>query len=167
MQRLLEACAFAARLHAGARHKGHAGHPYINHAIDVALRSSRSAEADEVLVIAALLHDTVEKAGATQEQIEAVFGADVARLVAEVTHPPADSAEGLSPAAQRLRLADKASNLAALTSSAPGEWDRSALADYLSRADRVAESCRAVDPELAAAYDEASGAARAALARPD
>ncbi|ULB08630.1 HD domain-containing protein [Cereibacter azotoformans] len=166
MQRLLEACAFAARLHAGARQKGHAAHPYINHPIDVALRVARSPAADEVLVLAALLHDTVEKAGATQEQIEALFGPEVARLVAEVTDPPEEDARGLSPSAQRLRLADKASNLAALTSSGPGEWDPEALAAYLSRADRVAQACRATDPVLAAAYDEAAASAHAALAPP-
>ncbi|MCE6959040.1 HD domain-containing protein [Cereibacter sphaeroides] len=163
MQRLLEACAFAARLHAGARQKGHEGHPYINHVIDVALRASLSGAADETLVTAALLHDTVEKAGATPEQIAALFGQDVARLVAEVTDP--SESDSLSPAACRLRLADKAANLAALTSSPPGEWDREALAAYLHEAERVAASCRAVDPVLSRGFDEAAETARAALAR--
>ena len=43
------------------------------------------AEPDTNLVIAALLHDTVEDTGVTKEVLVGTFGSDVADLVMEVT----------------------------------------------------------------------------------
>lgn len=83
---ILEAAHFAAEKHAGQRRKGAASEPYINHLLEVAqLVSAAIAERDTNLVIAALLHDTVEDAGVKREELIERFGLDVANLVAEVT----------------------------------------------------------------------------------
>jgi (p)ppGpp synthase/HD superfamily hydrolase len=60
-QAVLKAAHFAAQKHAGQRRKGAAAEPYLNHLLEVAeLVSSALAEPDTNLVIAALLHDSVE-----------------------------------------------------------------------------------------------------------
>ena len=85
MHRVIEACAYAARKHQDQRRKGAAAEPYINHVIDVAARVSRSAAADDDLIIAALLHDVIEDTDGTRSEIAALFGAAVADVVMEVT----------------------------------------------------------------------------------
>jgi (p)ppGpp synthase/HD superfamily hydrolase len=77
VQDVLKAACFAAERHAAQRRKGATAEPYINHLLEVAgLVSSALAEADTNLVIAALLHDTIEDVGVTREQLTARFGSD-------------------------------------------------------------------------------------------
>src|SRR5919198_5149102 len=84
LQDVLKAAHFAAKRHSGQRRKGAAAEPYINHLLEVAeLVSGALSEPDTNLVIAALLHDTVEDAGVTKEELVRAFGADVANLVLE------------------------------------------------------------------------------------
>jgi (p)ppGpp synthase/HD superfamily hydrolase len=86
LQRILSAAMFAADRHSAQRRKGAAAEPYINHLIEVAeLVSAVNVEPDTELVIAALLHDTIEDAGVTEEELTERFGSDVAHLVVEVT----------------------------------------------------------------------------------
>src|SRR5580698_3001871 len=120
---ILEAAHFAAEKHAGQRRKGAAGEPYVNHLLEVAqLVSSALPEPDANLVIAALLHDTVEDVGVTKEQLAERFGSDVADLVMEVTDdkslPKAErkrlqveEAPKKSVRAQYIKVADKISNM--------------------------------------------------------
>jgi (p)ppGpp synthase/HD superfamily hydrolase len=62
------------------------------------LISSATPEADANLMVAALLHDTIEDAGVTREEIASRFGADSADLVVEVTD------DKRLPKAERKRL---------------------------------------------------------------
>jgi len=65
---------------------GAAAEPYFNHLVEVAeLVAGALTEPDTNLVIAALLHDTIEDAGVTMEELTQRFGTDVAQVVAEVT----------------------------------------------------------------------------------
>src|SRR5260370_35589353 len=58
---VLKAAHFAAKRHSGQRRKGSAAEPYINHLLEVAeLVSCAISEPETNLVIAALLHDTIE-----------------------------------------------------------------------------------------------------------
>lgn len=78
--------AFAADAHAGQKRK-HTGEDYFVHCVDVAARlMTRGAEDD--VVIAATLHDTIEDTEATVEMIEYLFGERVARLVTILTDEP-------------------------------------------------------------------------------
>src|ERR1019366_2174243 len=82
VQAILNAANFAAEKHAAQKRKGAAAEPYINHLIEVAeLVSSALSEPDTNLVIAALLHDTIEDTGVTKEELIQAFGTDVAELV--------------------------------------------------------------------------------------
>ena len=87
--------------------------PYVTHCIAVA----EPFTGDEVLEDAALLHDVVEDTGATLEEIEEQFGAEVAALVGTLTRRETESyAEyiervGRDPKARQIKLVDLAHNL--------------------------------------------------------
>src|SRR4026209_2713188 len=83
---ILHAANFAAKKHKDQKRKGQDGEPYINHPIEVAnLLVDAGKIADPDMIIAALLHDTVEDTDATFEEIEKRFGATVAGYVRELT----------------------------------------------------------------------------------
>ena len=75
-----EAVVYAEKAHEGAIRKG-SKVPYITHPLETALIVSLITD-DEELVTAALLHDVIEDAGKTVEEIEILFGKRVAGLVA-------------------------------------------------------------------------------------
>jgi GTP pyrophosphokinase len=60
------------------------GDPYFSHPIEVAGILTKY-RLDSASIITALLHDTVEDTPATQDEIEKLFGRDIARLVDGVT----------------------------------------------------------------------------------
>ena len=72
---------FAVRAHAGTERRGK-GFPYIVHPMEaVAIVSTMTA--DQELLAAAALHDTVEDTDVTVEQLRAAFGDRIAALVAD------------------------------------------------------------------------------------
>jgi GTP pyrophosphokinase len=79
---LRRACAFAARAHAGQRRAS--GDPYIAHPLAVA-QTLAELRLDCAALVAAVLHDVAEDTGVTLAEVEAAFGAEVARLVDGVT----------------------------------------------------------------------------------
>src|ERR1019366_9784612 len=86
VRQILAAARFAAERHAAQRRKGRTAEPYVNHLLEVAELLARTADdLDTNLIVAALLHDTIEDVGVTREEIAERFGEDVASLVAEVT----------------------------------------------------------------------------------
>ena len=86
MNRILQAAHFAAIKHAGQRRRGAQASPYINHPIEVALHLSAVGQVeDEDILIAALLHDTIEDTDTSREEITGEFGERVAFLVTECT----------------------------------------------------------------------------------
>lgn len=62
----------------------HSGAPYYGHTVEVAMLLSE-LRLDAATICTGLLHDTVEDTSATLEDIEDLFGADVAQLVDGVT----------------------------------------------------------------------------------
>ena len=82
----LQALDFAAHKHSNQRRKDPAKTPYINHPIAVAnILLSEAGITDESVLIAALLHDTVEDTDTTFDEIDQRFGTVVRDIVAEVT----------------------------------------------------------------------------------
>ncbi|MBA3810871.1 MAG: bifunctional (p)ppGpp synthetase/guanosine-3',5'-bis(diphosphate) 3'-pyrophosphohydrolase [Caulobacteraceae bacterium] len=169
---LARAYDFAAVKHIGQRRKGDAGEPYINHLTEVAaLVAEATGGADPDLIVAAILHDTVEDTGATPGELAASFGPRVASLVAEVTDdkslPKAERkrlqiehAAHASTGAKTIKIADKTSNLRALAASPPTGWARERRDDYLNWASEVVARCRCVNPWLEAQFDAAAAALR-------
>ena len=77
--KLHEAIVFAAQAHKGQVRKGN-GADYIIHPME-ALQILTTMNADENLLIAGVLHDTVEDTGRTMTEIEERFGEDVVGLI--------------------------------------------------------------------------------------
>ena len=83
VERVKEAYRFALSHHRGQKRKS--GEPYINHPVEVAIILAQNLHSDADTLCAGLLHDTVEDTDATFEQIERLFGKQVAELVDGVT----------------------------------------------------------------------------------
>jgi (p)ppGpp synthase/HD superfamily hydrolase len=176
---LAHAFRFAAARHAPQRRKGSAAEPYLNHLAEVAdLVATATGGADPQLVAAALLHDVVEDTTTTLAEVEALFGADVAGLVAEATDdkslPKAERkrlqvvhAPTRSPRAKILKTADKISNLRALAASPPTDWNLERRWRYVDWARAVVTGLRGVNPWLDGQFDQAAAAAGAVLGCPD
>ena len=77
----------ASQLHDGQKRKVEHNLPYISHLFSVATILSTHAE-DEDLLIAGLLHDSLEDTPYTPEELEFEFGATVRKTVEQVTETP-------------------------------------------------------------------------------
>ena len=125
----------AAIWHAAQTRKGEAEIPYISHLMSVsALVWEDIGDEDEA--IAGLLHDSIEDAGVTHDQLERLFGARVADLVVACTDTDADpkppwkprkdahiaelveSIDGGDPGRFRVAAADKLANLRTILTDA-------------------------------------------------
>ena len=165
---LARAYNFAAVKHIAQRRKGEAAEPYMNHLTEVAELVAQATDGSDVeVVIAAVLHDTVEDTETTLGEIAAIFGQRVAALVAEVTDdkslPKVDRkrlqiehAAHASPGAKLIKLADKTSNLRAIAQSPPAGWPEERLAEYRAWAGEVVARCRGVNPWLESQFDAAA-----------
>jgi guanosine-3',5'-bis(diphosphate) 3'-pyrophosphohydrolase len=159
---------FAAERHANQRRKGEAQEPYVNHLAEVAeLVATATDGQDANLVAAAVLHDTVEDTATLPAELAAVFNADIAKLVAEVTDDKklskaerkrlqVEHAAAKSARAKILKLADKTSNLRSLVNSPPTDWSLQRKRNYLDWALEVAKGLRGVNEWLEAQFDEAA-----------
>lgn len=139
--------------YAAERHKGQTRSdgktPYISHPIAVAKILHREGKVDDsVIMVAALLHDTIEDTGATHADIEKLFGRDVADVVMEVTNDdtlPKDQQKAAqiehgatrSSRANTLKLADKIANLRDMV-NAP--WTSERKQAYYEHALKVVEA---------------------------
>jgi (p)ppGpp synthase/HD superfamily hydrolase len=171
---LAKAYALAAKWHARQRRKGAEAAPYVNHLIEVAHLVAEATDGDDInLVVAAVLHDAIEDAEITAEQIEAEFGQDVALLVmaatddqsldyAERKRRQVESMPHKTPRAKMLKLADKTSNLRSLAASPP-DWSLERKLEYLAWSRLVVAGGRGVNPALEALFDQAAEAAERAL----
>jgi (p)ppGpp synthase/HD superfamily hydrolase len=179
---VLHAASFAARVHATHRRKGAAAEPYVNHVLDVA-EILAAHGAPTAAIIAGLLHDTVEDSDqdpvpTTLADLEAIFGAEVARIVAEVSDDkslPKEVRKGLqvrhaakaSAAAKQVKLADKISNLRTILASPPAGWNHARRLEYVGWAGRVAAEAKGANPALDALFEATYREAVARLAAED
>ncbi len=167
MNRLLSAIAFAAHKHRDQRRKDLVASPYINHPIGLAnvLANEASVE-DERVLIAAVLHDTIEDTETTEQELIREFGKEVADIVMEVTDDKTlakaerkqrqiEHAATLSQQAKLVKLADKICNLRDITNSPPANWSLERKREYFEWAKAVVDGMRGVQPALEHIFDEA------------
>lgn len=113
--------AFLFALYAHGEQTRKDGLPYIVHPVEVATELARNG-ASEALICAGFLHDTIEDAFITAEQLEKAFGSEVAALVAGDSEDKTQSWEQRKQSAldairagtrehQMLLCADKLANL--------------------------------------------------------
>jgi (p)ppGpp synthase/HD superfamily hydrolase len=102
--------------------------------------------------------------------IAETFGEDVASLVEEVTdnkklpkrkrkREQVEAAPKKSARAKTLKLADKISNLRAITASPPANWSVGRRKEYVKWSRKVAKGLRGVNQKLEHQFDEAAAAA--------
>ncbi|NWQ68730.1 MESH1 pyrophosphohydrolase, partial [Neopipo cinnamomea] len=132
--RLLEAADFAARKHKKQRRKDPEGTPFINHPI-------------------------VEDTDTTLSELEDQFGAEVRRVVEEVTDDKmlpkmerkrlqVERAPGCSPRAKLVQLADKLYNLRDLNRCTPQGWSAERVQEYFRWAALVVSGLRGTSARL-------------------
>jgi (p)ppGpp synthase/HD superfamily hydrolase len=168
VRQILAAALFAAERHAAQRRKGRTAEPYVNHLLEVAeLLARLTDELDTNLIVAALLHDTIEDVGVSREEIAQRFGEDVASLVAEVTDDkslPKETRKALqienaakkSPRAQSLSAADKIANVRSIATSPPANWTFERRVEYVRWARQVVGRYGQLNPTIAAAFQQLS-----------
>lgn len=176
---LLLAIEFSAYKHRTQRRKDADASPYINHPIAVAtLLATIGGVTDLDVLIAAVLHDTLEDTETTPAELEDHFGAEVRELVEEMTDdkglPKAvrkqlqiDHAPQVSPKAKVIKLADKISNVRDVSTSPPSDWSLERRREYLDWTQDVIAGCRGVNPGLEAGYDRALAEGRRSLGVPE
>lgn len=171
--RILKALELAAVRHRNQTRKGSENNPYIMHPIQVAsLLANEGNEEDEVLLIGAILHDTVEDTVNTEEekqklmkQIEVEFGKEVLHLVLEVTDDKSlekqerkrlqiEHAPYMSLRAKKLKIADKISNIHDIIFAPPVDWSKEQKYEYLQWSVNVVNGLRGINPVLEQMFDE-------------
>src|SRR6185503_568960 len=86
ISKILKAADFAADRHRKQRRKGRKKRPYIGHCTEVAALIAEVGEVDDVdVLVAAILHDTLEDTKTEPEELIEMFGKSVNELVLEVT----------------------------------------------------------------------------------
>jgi len=135
------------------------GSPYINHLREVlALLQTVAKVTDDTMLIAAVLHDSLEDTELTRAEIEHEFGIDVLAIIEQVTDDKSKSLaerreatlahlEHASDAVKLIKLADIISNANALP-----KWDEARLTSYLAWLDAIALKCSNVSKSLYAQY---------------
>jgi GTP diphosphokinase / guanosine-3',5'-bis(diphosphate) 3'-diphosphatase len=176
MNTLISAIAFAADKHRNQRRKDHEASPYINHPIALAnVLANEAGVEDERVLIAAVLHDTIEDTETTEQDLLRLFGKDVADLVMEVTDdktlPKAERkrlqvehAVHISRRAKLVKLADKICNLRDIAASPPADWSLERKQEYFDWAKAVVDGLRGVHPALEALFDVVYRVGKEALA---
>jgi (p)ppGpp synthase/HD superfamily hydrolase len=157
---------FAAQKHSTQRRKDSAKTPYINHPIGVANILANEGDVTDIdVLMAALLHDTVEDTDCSFEEIEEHFGKDIRKIVDEVTDdkslPKAERkrleiehALTVSPKAKLVKLADKLYNLRDLQREIPEGWNKERADEYFIWAKKVVDNLKGTNVKLEAKLDE-------------
>lgn len=163
---LLKSLRFAADKHRDQRRKDVYASPYINHPITVAQVLSEVGGVDDIeVLIAAILHDSIEDTETTIEELEREFGGRVARIVGEVTDDKTlskaerkrlqiEHASHISEEGALVKIADKISNCQDITNNPPEDWDDKRRWEYLEWAEQVVKSCPVVNARLSDQFDD-------------
>jgi guanosine-3',5'-bis(diphosphate) 3'-pyrophosphohydrolase len=161
----IAATAFAAHKHRDQRRKDAKASPYINHPIALAnVLANEAGVKDVVVLMAALLHDTIEDTDTTAEELKAHFGSAVAVIVVQVTddkklkkaerkRQQVLHASSISDQAKLVKFADKICNLRDLNASPPADWSIERKREYFDWAKEVVDQMRGVHPKLEALFD--------------
>lgn len=165
IEKILDAVVFAADKHRNQFRKDPKQTPYIIHPIGVASHLITIGRVkDTEIIIAALLHDTVEDTETTFEEINEIFGPRVASLVEEVTDDKTlpkhirkmlqiSHAPHKSPGAALIKLADKLYNLSDLLYFPPPDWTQERVDQYFVWAQTVVDNLPKVNQPLKDAVD--------------
>ncbi len=174
---LIQAINFAAKKHHSQKRKGADGEPYINHPLEVLnLLTSVGKVEDFNILIAAVLHDTIEDTETTEEEIKKLFGAKVCKMVLELTDdkslPKAERkqlqiehAPHISKGAKQIKLCDKISNIRDISENPPHGWSDQRRSEYIDWGEKVVAGLRGANENLEKYFDKTVGRARGKIKR--
>ena len=119
---------------------------------------------DPIVLASALLHDTIEDTNTTHDEIEIVFGHEIANIVVECSDDKAltklerkqaqvDKAAKISQKAKLVKIADKIANVSDIDGAPPAGWSLERKREYYDWAKRVVDQMRGVHPKLEARFD--------------
>ena len=163
---IIKALMFAAHKHRDQRRKDIDASPYINHPISLVDVLYREGGVDDVVVIVgALLHDTIEDTDTTPAELTAEFGSEISSVVLEVTDDTSldratrkqmqiERAAQVSDKAKLIKLADKICNLQDMLTQPPASWDLDRKQEYFDWAKQVVNQIRGTNPKLEAVFDD-------------
>ncbi len=163
METVLRAAMFAAEKHRTQRRKD-IETPFINHPIQLAYILVQAGIEDPVVLAAALLHDTIEDTNTTHDEIEIVFGHEVANIVAECSddkrlgklerkQEQIERAAKISARAKLVKLADKIANVSDIDGAPPAGWSVERKREYFDWAKKVVDQMRGTHAALEARFD--------------
>ena len=162
---ILKAIRFSAEKHNDQRRKDSRSSPYINHPIQVAeMLWTVGGVRDVKLLLASILHDTIEDTDTSPDEIRMEFGEEVLALVLEVTDDKSlpkqvrkqrqvESAGHKTQNAKLLKLADKICNVQDLIHSPPRSWSLDRRREYLLWSENVVAGLRGANAKLENYYD--------------
>lgn len=163
---LLQATKFAARKHHGQLRKGPNAEPYIVHPLDVAHRLINIGKVEDFdVLIAGILHDTIEDTATCREEIVDLFGENVASIVDEVTddknlpkrvrkEKQVEHAPHMSVGAKQLKMCDKISNITDIVRNPPEGWSTKRQLEYIEWGERVFAGLRGINKNLEKHFDD-------------
>ncbi len=175
LEKFTHAAYFSAKKHTGQNRKGNDESPYINHPLEVVHLLTNVGKIDDYTVlIAALLHDTVEDTETTTAEIAELFGAEISSIVMELTDdkslPEAERkrlqiehAPHLSPQAKVVKLADKISNIRDVIENPPEDWPLERRIEYVEWGRKVVAGLRGTNENLENHFDDLTARAEAAF----
>ena len=161
IQPLLDAVTYAALKHHGQYRKNSAKTPYIIHPIGVAKMLWIEGDVRSInVLVAALLHDTLEDTSATPEEIEAQFGLRVRLTVEEVTgvkgltmeenkQRQVDLVPQMTLNAQLVKMADR---LYGLREMKDIDWPQETVDSYLAWYTKLLEAFCGIHSDLEKAF---------------
>jgi guanosine-3',5'-bis(diphosphate) 3'-pyrophosphohydrolase len=165
LSKLLQAASFAAKKHRYQKRKGDDAEPYVNHPLEVAnLLAGVGGVEDFDILIAAILHDTVEDTETTAEELTELFGTTVCGYVLEVTDDKSlpkeerklkqiEHAPHISTGAKHVKLADKISNITDVLHNPPAGWSAERRREYIEWGEKVVAGLRGVNQDLEDYFD--------------
>lgn len=163
VKHVLNALLYAAECHQSQTRKNMAHTPYIIHPMSVTQNLlSIGHVRDTDVIIASLLHDTIEDTQATYDDLKKRFGEKVEGLVREVTEDNKLAGQKkrkmqivhalqTSKEASMIKLADKLYNLEALITEPPEKWTRERIDQYFEWSQVVIDNLPDANPDLKAA----------------
>lgn len=161
MNKIIKATHFASIKHRDQRRKNRRSDPYVNHPIALAnvLTNEIKDVVSDNVVVAAILHDTIEDTETTELEILTEFGPEVLSIVKDVSDDKSlkkdvrkklqiRNAKNCSYEAKLVKLADKICNLRDFGADAPVGWSNERCLEYFYWAKEVVDQLRGTHKEL-------------------
>ncbi len=161
---VMDALLFAADRHKFDKTKN--DEPYINHLLEVCHLICTVGKIDDPqILVAAALHDILDKTTTKTEELNVQFGEEAGAIVLELTeghhlngqdnyHHLAPGAKQLSVKGRIVKLADKIANVESIILNPPTGWDIKKRIIYLEATERIISTLKGTNEFLEEYFKE-------------